>query len=67
MRNFNLSTEVNQELDEIINSYNLYENEKLEGDIEILWAEPGVKYSIKTNLGFMSAVKLKGKWSINKN
>lgn len=67
MRNFNLSPEMNQELDEIINSYNLYENKKLEGDIEILWAEPGIKYSIKTNLGLMSAVKLKGKWSINKN
>ena len=67
MRNFNLSMEMNQELEEIINSYNSQEEEKLEGSIEILWAEPGIKYSIKTNLGLMSAVKLQGKWSINKN
>ncbi len=67
MRNFNLSMEMNQELEEIINSYNSQMEEKLEGSIEILWAEPGIKYSIKTSLGFMSAVKLRGKWSINKN
>jgi len=67
MKNFNLSTEINQELEEIINTYNSHREEKLEGTIKIIRAEPGIKYSIKTNLGLMSAIKLEGKWSINKN
>ena len=65
MRNFNMSMEMNQELEEIINSYQ--GEEKLKGNIEILRAEPGIKYTLKTNLGLIFAIKLKGKWSLTKN
>jgi hypothetical protein len=67
MINYNISDRINQEIKEIINSYNSYREDKLKGTVEILWAEPGIKYIFKTNLGLMSSVKLEGKWSINKN
>lgn len=67
MINYNISDRINQEIKEIINSYNSYGEDKLKGTVEILWAEPGIKYTFKTNLGLMSSVKLEGKWSINKN
>jgi hypothetical protein len=67
MINYNISDRINQEIKEIINSYNSYREDKLKGNIEILRAEPGIKYTLKTNLGLIFAIKLKSKWSLTKN
>jgi len=58
---YRLSMEMELELGEILN---LIQEDQT--NVEVLWAEPGVKYSIKTSTGYVSAIKYKGIWSVSK-
>ena len=58
---YRLSMEMEMELGEILN---LIKEDQT--NVEVLWAEPGIKYSIKTSNGYISAIRYEGIWSVSK-